>query len=208
MDLAKLATRSTDSETISEFQHIILNVVKPSWTFGPWVAGGCIRRLLLGENAFASDVDVFFASEAQKDEWVARIQALYPENVSLANANNVTITVNGVLLDNKVGVLKFQAVHVQYYDSPQAVIDSFDYTICQLVTDGVKLETGEFTLWDLARKRLVLHKLTYPVATMRRMIKYTRQGFYACPGIMNDLLTQVATRPELLNQGIQFLYID
>ena len=182
----------------SDFQTYLQEVVKPDWQFGPWVAGGSIRRLLTGGSPFESDIDVFFASETQKDAWLERIKAAFPEAVSLANAQNVTLT----LPDGK----KLQAIHVAYYETPQAVIDSFDYTICQLVTDGERLETGEFTLWDLARKRLVLHRLEYPVPTMRRMIKYVKQGFYACPGMMTDLLTRVVQNPALINQEI--LYFD
>ncbi|MCI0558112.1 MAG: hypothetical protein MN733_06425 [Nitrososphaera sp.] len=203
MQLEKLAIRSTNSEQIAAFQQVLSEYVKPNWQTGPWVAGGCIRRLLLGDDPFESDVDVFFASETQKEEWVVRIKAMYPQAVSLANANNITIDCGEVL---GVKRLKLQAVHVAYYETPQAVIDSFDYTICQLVTDGQTLENGEFTLWDLARKRLVLHKLEYPVPTMRRMIKYAKQGFYACPGMMNDLLTRVLQNPRLIDSEI--LYID
>lgn len=103
-------------------------------------------------------------------------------------------------------LITLQAVHVDYFSSAEEVIDSFDYTICQFVTDGTKVEVGDFTLWDVGRKRLVLHRTTYAVATMRRMIKYTKQGFYACPGMMNDLLTRVADDPTLINE--ELAYID
>lgn len=180
------------------YQTYLSDVIKPDWQLGPWVAGGSVRRLISGTSPFESDIDVFFANEAQKDRWLERIKAAYPEAVSLANAQNVTFTLPGGQ--------KLQAIHVTYYETPQAVIDSFDFTICQLITDGDRLETGEFTLWDLARKRLVLHKLEHPVPTMRRMIKYTKQGFYACSGMMSDFLNRVARMPSKIDGEI--LYFD
>jgi hypothetical protein len=62
-------------------------------------------------------------------------------------------------------------------------------------------------LWDLGRKRLAIHKVTYPVATMRRMIKYTRQGFNACAGCMATLLRETATSPEAM-ASLDIAYVD
>jgi len=201
MQLQALALRSTNAERLASFQEVIRCLVAPDWEKGPWVAGGCIRRLLMDQDPFASDVDVFFASETQKDEWVETVKRRHPMASVSSRENNVTIDIPelpGLGLKS----LKLQAIHIAYYSTPQAVIDSFDYTICQLVTDGHRLETGEFTLWDLARKRLVLHKMEHAVATMRRMIKYTKQGFYACSGTMGDLLSRVAANPAIIDDKV------
>jgi len=63
--------------------------------------------------------------------------------------------------------------------------------------DGTTLTVGDFTLWDLGRKRLAVHRITFPVSSMRRVLKYTRQGFYACNGALNSLLRATADNPEL-----------
>jgi hypothetical protein len=95
-----------------------------------------------------------------------------------------------------------QAIRHAFYASPEAVINSFDFTICQWVTDGEELVVGEFTLWDTARKRLALHEVTLAVSTLRRVLKYTSQGFTACSGMLTDLLERVARNPEIINAQI------
>jgi hypothetical protein len=163
---------------------------------GAWLAGGAIRRTLLGEKEINSDYDMFFANEKQKNDYVDLLVRDGGE-IKIKNDFNTTL----LWRDRKV-----QAIHIDYYNSPQEVINSFDYTICQFITDGKTLFTGEFSLWDLARKRLSVHKITYPVASQRRLIKYTQQGFYACAGCLQDILLTVKENPEILE--FQVRYID
>lgn len=59
--------------------------------------------------------------------------------------------------------------------------------------------------WDLGRKRLAAHKLSYATASMRRLIKYTRQGFTACAGCMADMLEQVVASPEIIRRETEYV---
>ncbi len=164
-------------------------------TDGAWLAGGAVRRTLLGEREINSDYDIFFANEKQKKDYV---DLLVRDGGEIKHENEF----NTLLMWRDC---KIQAIHITYYDSPAAVLESFDYTICQFLTDGEKLFTGEYSLWDLARKRLAVHKVTYPVATLRRMIKYTNQGFYACAGCLQSLLTVVADNPDILESQVKYI---
>ena len=68
-----------------------------------------------------------------------------------------------------------------------AVQDRFDYTICQFAVDtNGMLWCGDHSLWDLARKRLAVHRITFPVSSLRRLLKYTSKGFYACSGCRKE----------------------
>jgi len=69
------------------------------------------------------------------------------------------------------------------------------------------LTLGEFTLWDLGRKRLAINRITYPVSTMRRMLKYSKQGFFACGGCMATILQETILSPELHTQ-LDITYLD
>ncbi|MFP3367631.1 hypothetical protein R0J93_28775, partial [Pseudoalteromonas sp. SIMBA_148] len=60
---------------------------------------------------------------------------------------------------------------------------------------------------DLGRRKLAIHKITYPVATMRRMLKYTTQGFTACAGCMQQIIKDTATSPEAMSQ-LDIEYVD
>ena len=80
-------------------------------------------------------------------------------------------------------------------EDPPAVIDTFDFTISQLGTDGRQLYFGEYTWTDLFRKRLRVHYIHHGISTMRRMVKYSRRGFYACVGTMRDVAQGVVDSP-------------
>jgi hypothetical protein len=167
-------------------------------TAGPWIAGGAIRRTLSG-MPLESDVDYFFASVEQKDAFVADVEARGGWIIS-DKEHAVTL---GLKVEHATVIL--QAVTMAYYASIEAVLDSFDFTITQFGYDGTDMVCGEFSLWDLARKRLALHKLTFGVSTVRRLIKYTRQGFTACGGVLASILEATVADPQTIHRDVTYV---
>ena len=167
---------------------------------GPWLAGGAIRRTVLGQS-LDSDFDYFFYDEAQLRAFADAIVAL-GGTLEKSTEHHESYR---VLIDGKSRLV--QCIKFKYYETAEQVVESFDYTICQLASDGSRLIVGEHTLWDLGRKRLAIHEITYPVSTMRRMLKYTRQGFYACAGCMQAILARTVASPELQMQ-LDTEYVD
>lgn len=182
----------------SELFDSVLNIIDPN-TNGPWLAGGAIRRLI-AKSKIDSDFDVFFKSEDQLLKWLERIKKQETSVEEIKNEFNTTLQI-------KVNseIVKLQAIHFKYYSSPQEIIDSFDYTICQFAVDGNHLVTGDYSLFDLANKRLVLHKMTYGVATLRRLLKYCNQGFTACNGTLKCLLEAAVDNPDIIQEDIPYL---
>ena len=160
---------------------------------GAWIAGGVIRRTLIGQ-ALDSDFDFFFRSKDHFDEWLNN----KPSGMNVTRETQHHVQLEGIIGDNKIPIV-VQGIHFQYYsEGAPTIIDSFDYTITQFALSGKSLYTTDMALWDLGRKRLSINKVTYPVATMRRMLKYTRQGFTACAGCMQELFIQTATSNEAM----------
>lgn len=168
---------------------------------GAWCAGGAIRRTLI-KQPLDSDFDFFFRSADQLAEWE---QAL-PSTLALVRETEHHKSWKGTLGDSAIPV-EIQAIRFRYYESASEVIDSFDYTITQFALDGDNLITTPEALWDLGRRKLAIHKVTYPVATMRRMLKYSTQGFTVCGGCMATLLRETASSPEIMGQ-INLQYVD
>lgn len=166
---------------------------------GPWIAGGAIRRTLL-QDKLESDFDFFFRSPEQKAEFV---ETLTEDHGAWLISEREHAATYGVKFDQRTLIV--QAITMAYYESPEAVIDSFDFTITQFAYDGTDLICGEFSLWDLSRKRLALHKLTYGVSTVRRLIKYTKQGFTACSGVLAAILGEVVDHPEVIHREVQYV---
>jgi hypothetical protein len=165
---------------------------------GPWLAGGAVRRLLIGDP-LTSDFDFFFHDETQLNEFA---KALKDKGAKETAKTEHQITYS-LTIEDKPRII--QLIKIGYYISPNEVLDSFDFTISQFLYDGTNLYCGTHSLWDLARRRLALHKLTFGVATMRRLIKYTKQGFTACAGVMQSILEAVVNDPKTINSDVQYL---
>jgi hypothetical protein len=169
---------------------------------GPWIAGGAIRRVLLGQEP-DSDFDFFFRDAAQLAQFSAILVEMGMEKVRETDHH---IHYRGTL---GLGALPrdIQCIRFSFYANAAAVVDSFDFTLCQFAFDGERVTCGEHSLWDLGRKRLAIHKITYPVSTMRRLLKYGQQGFTACAGCLASILRETATKPELLT-ALDIEYVD
>lgn len=166
---------------------------------GPWICGGAIRRTINKEN-LDSDFDFFFNSELQAIEFVINIKVSPLIKVISEKENEFNVSLQLEILDKKIEV---QVIKMSYYKSIEDCLDSFDFTICQFGYDGENLVCGDTALYDLGRKRLMLNKLTYPVASFRRVLKYTKQGYYACSGFMQEFLKAVT--PQSLNEPVKYL---
>lgn len=196
--LARSTDRSFEETTLAK----VLGDLPPLSKNGPWIAGGALRRTMQGKEP-DSDFDFFFRDAEQLAAFVGMLEKRGLEKVRETQHH---VHYRGRLNDGGMP-RDIQCIRFAFYESAEAVIDSFDYTICMLAFDGVTLTLGNFTLWDLGRRRLAIHKITYPVATMRRMIKYTSQGFTACKGCLATILSQTARSPELLSQ-LDIEYVD
>jgi len=188
--------RFTDNP--EELEFLKLMEVLPIPNENRWIAGGAIRRTLIKMN-LDSDVDYFFRNEESFKEFTQEIE-LMGGVCTASNEHQKTFA----LTVNKKGIL-VQAIKIQFYDSIEDTLDSFDFTITQFGYDGENLFCGEYSLWDLSRRKLALHKLTYGVSTVRRMIKYTKQGFTACNGALIAILETIANNPELIEADIKYV---
>ena len=166
-----------------------------------WCAGGAVRRTV-ASMSLDSDFDFFFRSQDHLTEWEGKL----PGSLALVRETAHHKHWRGPLPGSDIPV-DVQAIKFRFYENAESVIDSFDYTITMFALDGATLVTTPEALWDLGRRRLAVHKVTYPVATMRRMLKYGKQGFTACSGCMAELFRATARSPDALSH-LDIAYID
>lgn len=210
-DFDEFFTRSSDvlPEDHELFQ--ALERLPPVSDVGPWLAGGAIRRTLL-RQPLASDFDFFFASEGQFNLFCDKVKKAGGWQVA-KNEHNTMFRLPSVapapIGEDEFSAYKpeieVQAITTRWYDSLEDVLDSFDFTLCQFGYDGSRLVCGDYSLFDLGRKRLVPHKITFGTASMRRLLKYTNQGFTICAGGLSDILRQVVEEPEIIRAETQYL---
>lgn len=203
-----------DGNKIDELMRIVESLPKCTGSCY-YIAGGAIRRSIIGDDLQKGDIDLFFKSKAQYDEWLFRKGNHIQIVKSLDHADNyiMTLPVDGKKYD-------IQVVKIAFYNNVEELLDSFDYTITQfaipvkdmvsttLAWSKLPVHAGVRSMWDLARKRLVINKITYPLASLRRLIKYTNQGYYACNGALQTYMEELRNIPDADFKNRQITYID
>lgn len=201
-DLREFLGRSTDTEFDETTLGAVLAGLPKLTESGPWLAGGALRRTLLGTEP-DSDFDFFFANADQLTAFATELEKLgFVKAKETAHHLHYKGQIGGKGVERDIQCIRFR-----FYENAAAVIDSFDFTICMFASDGKTLTCGDTALWDLGRKRLAVHKISYPIASVRRLLKYTKQGFYTCKGCLATLLRQTASSDELRNQ-LNIEYVD
>lgn len=138
-----------------------------------WVAGGAVRSHLCGEKP--KDIDIF---SKDPDTIVAAFEA----------ADNYTKTFGNEFFQNfKKGDTTYQVIKKYQYDSPQATIDSFDFTVICAAVSSEGLVYNERFFMDNAQKRLVINALPLPLSTLKRALRYATKGYMLCPVSLSRL---------------------
>lgn len=209
-DIAGRLEAEQFSDTILSKSLSRLPEIKPSG--GVWLAGGAIRRTFQGQRP-DSDFDFFFKDQQSMDGFIEKLIVLGAQLLSENDKNKKFMLPSTVIeeaYENGNGLhlpeMEIQCINFQFFNSIEDVIDSFDFTICMFGFDGENFHIGDFSLWDLARKKLVVNQITYGVASVRRLMKYANQGFSVCGGCITEVLRAVAVNPEVINSST--LYID
>jgi hypothetical protein len=172
---------------------------------GPWLAGGAVRRTLGGEK-LDSDFDFFFASKEQAEAFAEAIMSAGGiRTAQREKASTFIVPAESPEEDVFLPEITVQAITFAYFTDPEAVIDSFDFTLSQFAFDGESLYVGPFSLWDVARRRIVVNKVTYGVSTVRRLLKYTKQGYTVCSGALATILTEVVEHPEVIHAETHYI---
>lgn len=199
-ELETFLARSTDKPFAETTLSKVLSGLPAVSAAGPWIAGGSLRRTLLGQEP-DSDFDFFFRDSGQLDAFRKELEA---RGFAMEKETEHHVEFLGLASGLKVRV---QLIRFAFYADAAAVIESFDFTICQLAFDGKTLSCGDCTLWDLGRKRLAVNKISFPLSTMRRVLKYANQGFVACSGALTTVLTSVSDNPSL-RETLSIEYVD
>lgn len=153
---------------------------------GAIIAGGYALSVLQEDNN-ATDIDFFFTSE---EAFTSTYNLLTNKELEETSAYHGYTLKEDLSEDQKARYVSFthptkpaiQLIKMVWYTDAAHVIDSFDFTISQFAFTNTQFVFNGLSILDLARKRLVLHRMQFPASTLRRIIKYTHKGYYICPG--------------------------
>ena len=168
-------------------------------TTGPWIAGGSIRKLYKGLDWTTGDIDVFFSSKNQYDEWSKIIS-----NISRKDDKNEPSFLNMFSYKRKCAHLEHStknastwrlqipdvcSVNIQliksYFSADIIELwDTFDFTVCKFASDGNIIIASEDAIQDVENNKLRLSTDLKNRALPLRVIKYFAHGF----NVDDDLL--------------------
>ena len=102
---------------------------------------------------------------------------------------------------------RIQLMHNWTFHTPEQLLNFFDFTLCQCALSGDQLYFGDYTLFDIAKRRIAISRITFHHSSLRRMFKYGNQGYYACAGTLQTFINSVLDNPSEARNG-DFKYVD
>ena len=157
---------------------------------GCWLCGGSMRTFFDTESVI-NDLDFFFKSNEYLDAFKRQLQILNTtddfevETVFVCPKGELTTYMISYFCDvtGTFFRVKVQAITKFFYKDIEEALDSFDFTVCQagmyVTAKGhISFIFNQRFAKDVRNKQLMLNKVTFPIATLRRLSKYVGYGFY------------------------------
>ncbi len=168
---------------VERYGKIILNEMKEA-NIICWLAGGALRDYFIGVPV-TTDYDMFFPNEAEYKKAREYFEAKDCE-VKWESAKGCKVKYKEKTYD----LVKM------FFTNPQATIDAFDFTASMLAVDNESIYYGETTFIDLAKRQLMINKITYPASSLSRAFRYYAKGFRMCNGEMKKLFDAIQSTPK------------
>jgi hypothetical protein len=183
---------------------------------GPWIAGGCARRLWFGQEWIKRDVDFFFSNKEDFDNAVKTVEKYTSKttqskpisdfgDIMIAKSspkihtdNASTYEIN--LKEDDNVAITLQLIRKNWHKDLLSLFENFDFTVCQFATDGKTIVAPSYAENDCNLKILRQVESSKRRLSARRVIKYAIYGFEPTRKIMKDLVDRHANK-DLLEDG-------
>lgn len=132
--------------------------------YGALIAGGAALRWHSGLSVEGHDIDIWCPNYTQYQRMLAY---LLENNTERAHDTHNATTF-------KRGAYKVQLIKT-CYASVEELLNSFDISVAQVATDGVRWYYGEHTLQDISDRKLRVLKQHSTI--LRRLFKYWTYGY-------------------------------
>lgn len=155
-----------------------------------FITGGCIVSLL--KNTDVNDYDIYFKSVEKLDNFVNEILYSLKEDIKFENGKYtgyqefgslekyyedggkygvICITDNSITFKNKIQII------TRFYGQPYCVHQNFDFVHCINYYDKDKLTLNTDALESILTNELKYVGSKFPVSSVLRLLKLTRQGW-------------------------------
>jgi hypothetical protein len=159
-------------------------IIEPDLKRGPWIAGGAALRWYQGQTVGANDIDVFCRDSLQTQEVIDRIKSYGRFAVKYESDNAVTLDYWDRSTNERWTI---QIIRRRFFPNIQAVIDSFDITVCQIGTVGAEWFLGKNTARDIRERNLRFTGNLQPDAA-KRLVKYWTYGYRPVDSVLDSVM--------------------
>jgi hypothetical protein len=202
------------SITDHKFKTVIDAVGTFNISQGPWIAGGCVRKLWQGIEWREEDIDLFFSNKDQFDRFIATTKPkksfINPFNNvhSLPNpktgkcgfhiqhesdnAKTFTVEVDGTNGNNS---FKVQAICRWFPESSEVLINDFDWTVCQFISDSRHMWATPAAIEGINSNQIILSPSSTREIKALRLIKYLAYGFVADDEMVLNMMKRLEDNP-------------
>jgi len=168
---------------VERYGKLILNEMKEAG-IKCWLAGGALRDYFSGVPV-TTDYDMFFPNEIEYEKARTYFKAKDCE-IKWESDNGCKMKYK----DRTYDLVK------KFFADPQTTIEAFDFTVSMFAVDQEKIYHGETTFIDLAKRQLMINKITYPASSLSRAFRYYTKGFRMCQGEMKKLFEAIQSTPK------------
>lgn len=155
-------------------------------------------RSLVDPGDEVCDYDLFFTDTSKIDSVKAKLHR--------KGYTKVFECPQGKLVTFKNEDTKIQLINKRDYLDCYDIISSFDITACCAAYDGKEFYKHNRFVFDNLNKLINLNAIEYPMATMKRIAKYSQKGFRLTTQAIEDFVTY-CNQVELTEDNKVF-YID
>ena len=161
------------------------------------VAGGYVLGLLRGNAKDIGDIDIYSKSE---DMFLELQELLFKQGyIKKPIPSGILVFADTF---SKPGHFDVQLIRTLWFDSPEHVIDTFDFTVCQFAIQNGFLIFNPMGVFDATRKELIINRLNFPNTMLKRIVKYEGKGFTITDKNRNKVDEAVKNAKE--NPGIEY----
>ena len=173
----KMKSQYAKRTILSTMHHDLVDLLKEA---GAYIAGGAVTSVFTNKDI--NDIDVYFPSEESLVRTLASIYRI-DDLCLIEDIEQFCATITGtsqrtIMLRSEDQDVQFIAF--KYFESPEDIFESFDYTVCM---GAYCCGTGEFILHDdfmlhNSERRLKFHSGTdFPMMSLMRVDKYKSKGY-------------------------------
>lgn len=170
---------------------------------GVYLAGGSLRNFLGGDDVI-QDIDLFFRDKEALEK-AMKIMGMHsgsddgcwyeafrcPAGELITYKSVIDKTDEDKTPEDYKNQRKVQFITKSFYESPEQLINTFDFIpTCACIYGGV-LYTHPDWVRHVKKRKLGLHFVSYPVATLNRLLKYSYKGYHIPSDTLLGLVIQI-----------------